>query len=279
MSALRVGLVQLRSSTDPAANLVAAEKAVRAAAAQGAKLIVTPEATNILQRDDEALVATVVPGKDEPGVPHFATLAKELGVWLLVGSLMVKAEDGRVANRSHVFAPDGKLAATYDKIHLFDVQLGAGEGYRESKRVRPGEKATLVETPWGGLGLTVCYDLRFAYLFRALAKAGAKMIAVPAAFTRPTGEAHWEVLLRARAIETGCFVLAAGQGGKHADGRTTWGHSTVIGPWGEIVGKLDHDEPGVLIADLDLAQVDAARGKIPALTHDREFAAPKKSGS
>ncbi len=277
MSTLRVGLVQLRSSTDPAANLAAAEKAVREAAAQGAKLIVTPEATNILQRNDEALVASVVPGKDDPAVPRLGALAKELSVWLLVGSLMVKAEDGRVANRSHVFAPDGKLSATYDKIHLFDVQLGSGEAYRESKRVRPGERAVVVETPWGGLGLTVCYDLRFAHLFRALAKAGAKMIAVPAAFTKPTGEAHWEVLLRARAIETGSFILAAGQGGKHADGRTTWGHSTVIGPWGEIVAKLDHDEPGVLIADLDLTQVDVARGKIPALMHDREFTAPESA--
>jgi predicted amidohydrolase len=278
MSTVRVGLVQLRSSTDPAENLVAAEKAIREAAAQGAQLIVTPEATNILQRDDEALVKAVVPGKDDPAVPRLTALANELKVWLLVGSLMVKAEDGRVANRSHVFTPDGGVAATYDKIHLFDVQLGSGEAYKESKRVRPGESAVVVKTPWGGLGLTVCYDLRFAHLYRALAKAGAKMIAVPAAFTKPTGEAHWEVLLRARAIETGSFVLAAGQGGKHADGRTTWGHSTVVGPWGEIVGKLDHDEPGVLIVDLDLAQVDVARGKIPALTHDREFSAPKKTG-
>jgi predicted amidohydrolase len=274
VSALRVGLVQLRSGVEPAANLDLAEAGVRDAAARGARLVVTPEATNILQRDDEALAQAVNDPEDEPAIARLGALAAELEVWLIAGSLMVRAEDGRVANRTHVFNPEGALAATYDKIHLFDVQLGSGEAYKESKRVRPGGRAVVVKTPWGGVGLTVCYDLRFAYLFRALAKAGAKIIATPAAFTHPTGQAHWEVLLRARAIETGGFILAAAQGGKHADGRTTWGHSTVVGPWGEIVAKLDHDQPGVLIADLDLAQVDSARAKIPALTHDREFDLP-----
>ncbi len=275
MSDLRVGLVQLRSGVESGANLDLAEAGVRDAAARGARLVVTPEATNLLQREDEMLARSVNDPAAEPAIPRLGALAAELGIWLVAGSLMVKAEDGRVANRTHVWSPDGRLAAIYDKIHLFDVQLGSGEAYKESKRVRPGAQATVVQTPWGGLGLTVCYDLRFAYLFRALAQAGARIITTPAAFTKPTGEAHWEVLLRARAIETGSFVLAAAQGGRHADGRATWGHSTVVGPWGEIVAKLDHDAPGVLIADLDLAQVDAARAKIPALTHDREFARPE----
>lgn len=274
MSTLKAGLVQLRSGVDPAANLDAAEAAVRDAAGRGAELVVTPEATNLLQRDDSALADAVHAPEDDPATLRLAALARELGIWLVAGSLMVRTEDGRVANRSHVFSPDGQLVAHYDKIHLFDVRLGSGEVYRESKRVRPGDRAVVVDTPWGGLGLTVCYDLRFAYLYRALAQAGACLITVPAAFTRPTGEAHWETLLRARAIETGCYVLAAAQGGRHADGRATWGHSTIAGPWGEVVAKLDHDEPGVLVAELDLAAVDAAREKIPSLLHDREFRAP-----
>jgi predicted amidohydrolase len=273
---LRAALVQLRSGVNPAANINAAETAVREAAGRGAKLIVTPEATNILQRDDEALARAVLPADADPAVPRFAALARELSVWLLIGSLMVRAEDGRVANRSFLFTPEGRTAATYDKIHLFDVQLGSGEAYRESKRVRPGDRAVVAETPWGGLGLAICYDLRFAYLFRALAQGGARLISLPAAFTRPTGEAHWETLLRARAIETGCFVLAAAQGGRHEDGRATWGHSTVVGPWGEIVAALDHDEPGMLVADLELDRVNAARSKIPALTHDRTFVGPER---
>lgn len=271
---LRVGLVQMRSGLDPAANVADAEAAIRALAGEGAKLVITPEATHLVQRDDEALVDAVRAPEDDPAIPAFAALAGALDIWLVIGSLMVKSEDGRVANRCHVFSPAGALAATYDKIHLFDVQLGSGEAYRESKRVRPGDRAVVCETPWSGLGLTICYDLRFAKLYRALAQGGARIITAPAAFTRPTGQAHWETLLRARAIETGAFVLAAAQGGKHADGRSTWGRSTVVGPWGEIVAKLEHDEPGRLVADLDLGAVDAARGKIPSLTHDREFEGP-----
>jgi predicted amidohydrolase len=275
MTKLKVGLVQLRSGIEPAANLNAAEAAVREAARAGAELVVTPEATNILQRDDEALARVVVPPEEEPAIPRFAGLAKALEIWLVVGSLMVRTDDGKVANRTHVFDPEGRLVASYDKIHLFDVKLGSGEAYRESKRVRPGERAVVAKTPWGGLGLTVCYDLRFAYLHRALAQGGARLITVPAAFTKPTGEAHWEVLLRARAIETATFVLAAAQGGQHADGRRTWGHSMIVGPWGQIIAQLDDDEPGVLIAEIDLDEIDAARGKVPALTHDRRFDAPQ----
>ena len=272
---LRVGLVQMRSGIAMEPSIAAAEESVRRAAGEGAALIVTPEATHLVQRDDEAMVAAVLAPEDDPAIPRFASLAKELGVWLVIGSLMIKRGDGRAANRTHVFSPEGALAAVYDKIHLFDVKLGFGEGYRESKRVQPGERAVLCPTPWGGLGLTICYDVRFAYLYRALAQAGARLITVPAAFTKPTGEAHWETLLRARAIETGCFVLAAAQGGYHEDGRTTWGRSTVVGPWGDVVAKLDHAEPDVLIADLDLAAVDKARARIPALTHDRTFDPPE----
>jgi predicted amidohydrolase len=274
MTGVRVGLVQMRSGVEPASNIAAAEALIRAAAADGAELVITPEATHLLQRDDEAMAAAVLPPEEDPAIPRFAALAEQLGIWLEIGSLMVKLPDGRAANRAHVFNPAGALAARYDKIHLFDVQLGSGEGYKESKRVRPGDRAVVCETPWGGLGLTICYDLRFPYLHRALAKGGARMISSPAAFTRPTGEAHWETLLRARAIETGSFILAAAQGGRHEDGRATWGRSTVAGPWGQVLAKLDHDEPGVLLADIDMAEVDAARGKIPALTHDRSFEGP-----
>lgn len=271
---LRVGLVQMRSGVDPARNLDAAEAAIREAAGQEAQLVLTPEATHFVQRDDAKMIAGVRAPEDEPAIPRFAALAGELGVWLIIGSLMVKADETRAANRAHVFSPSGDLAATYDKIHLFDVQLGGGEAYKESKRVKPGERAEVVATPWGGVGLTICYDVRFPYLYRALAKAGAAILTVPAAFTAPTGEAHWETLLSARAIETGAFVLAAAQGGAHEDGRRTWGRSTIVDPWGAVVAKLAHDEPGVLVADLDLARVTEARAKIPALTHDRAFAPP-----
>jgi len=271
---VRIGVVQMRSGVDPAANMDAAEAAIRAAADQGAALILTPEATHLVQRDDVKMIAAVRAPDAEPALTRFADLARELNVWLIIGSLMMRADGERVANRTHVFAPNGELAATYDKIHLFDVQLGSGETYKESKRVQPGGQAVVVDTPWGGVGLTICYDVRFAHLYRVLAQAGARILTVPAAFTVPTGGAHWETLLRARAIETGAFVLAAAQGGEHEDGRRTWGRSLVVDPWGAVVAKLDDDNPGVLMADLDLSAVDAARAKIPALGHDREFANP-----
>ncbi len=271
---LRIGLVQMRSGVEIAANIAVAEDLVSQAAGAGAELIVTPEATNIVQRDDKALLGALSRGADEESIAAFADMARRHQCWLLVGSLMVSAPDGRAANRSHLFAPDGVLAAYYDKIHLFDVRLGEGEQYRESRAIAPGDAARLAQTPWGPIGLTICYDLRFPQLYRALAAAGARILTVPAAFTRPTGEAHWETLLRARAIECGAFVVAPAQGGRHDDGRATWGHSTVIDPWGAVVARLENDEPGVLMADLDLSQVAEARGRIPALQHDRPFAAP-----
>ncbi|CAN5347729.1 carbon-nitrogen hydrolase family protein [soil metagenome] len=248
---------------------------VREAAAGGAALILTPEATNVLQRDRAKLLPMLTDLEGDPAVAGLRALAAELRVELLIGSALVRDGDG-YANRSLLIAADVSIAASYDKIHMFDVDLPTGESVRESAVYTPGAAACVVDTSAGRLGLTVCYDLRFAHLFRSLAKAGAEVIAVPAAFTRPTGEAHWEVLLRARAIETGAFVLAPAQGGFHEDGRGTWGRSLVVDPWGAVIAKLDHDEPGVLFADLDLAAVARARHAVPALANDRTYAEPEQ---
>jgi predicted amidohydrolase len=211
-------------------------------------------------------------------VRGLADLAAELSVWILVGSALVLREDGqdgKAANRAALISPTGEVVATYDKLHMFDVDLPTGESARESAVYEPGDRAVVVQAGEARLGLTICYDVRFPALYRALALAGAQVVTVPAAFTRPTGEAHWDILLRARAIETGSFVLAPAQGGRHEDGRGTWGRSLAVGPWGEVLGKLDHDEPGVLVVDLDLAAVDKARAAIPALANARAFSPPK----
>jgi len=271
---LRVGLVQLRTPATHAAALAHAEPLVREAAARGATLIVTPEGTNVLQKNREVLLPLLTSVEDDPVVNGLRAVAKELGVWLSIGSALVEREDGKAANRQVLVAPDGAIAATYDKLHMFDVDLPTGETARESATYEPGDKAVVADAAGAKLGLTICYDMRFPALYRALALAGANVITLPAAFTRPTGEAHWETLIRARAIETGSFVLAAAQGGFHEDGRGTWGRSTIVAPWGEIVGKLDHDEPGVLIADLDLAASDKARAAIPNLKNARAFTGP-----
>ncbi|EJL38165.1 putative amidohydrolase [Caulobacter sp. AP07] len=271
---LRVGLVQTRTPATHAAALAHVAPLVREAAARGARFILTPEGTNVLQKDRERLLPTLAALEDDPVVLGLRDLARELSVWIDVGSALVKREDGKAANRQAVIDPTGAIVATYDKLHMFDVDLPTGETARESATYEPGERATVVETPLGVFGLTICYDIRFPALYRALALGGAKILTVPAAFTRPTGEAHWDILLRARAIETGAFVLAAAQGGFHEDGRGTWGRSMVVGPWGEVLGKLDHDEPGVLIADLDLAATDRARAAIPALKNARAFTGP-----
>ncbi|HEX8232946.1 MAG TPA: carbon-nitrogen hydrolase family protein [Caulobacteraceae bacterium] len=270
----RVALVQLRTPASQAAALEQAAPLVREAAEAGAQLILTPEATNLLQRDRGKLEQAVTGAETDAAVQGLRALAAELKVWLLIGSALVRREDGALANRSLLIDAEGALAAAYDKIHMFDVDLPTGERHRESALYRPGGQAAVARTPWGRIGLTVCYDVRFPYLHRALAKAGAEMIAVPAAFTVPTGEAHWEVLLRARAIETGSFVLAPAQGGRHEDGRATWGRSTIVDPWGRVVAKLDHDEPAVVVADIDLAEAAKARAAIPALLNERAFAGP-----
>jgi predicted amidohydrolase len=271
---LRVGLIQTRTPATHEAALAHVAPMVREAAAQGAQFILTPECTNVLQKDRTKLLPTLVSLDDDLVVRGLRDLARELGVWIDVGSALVKREDGKAANRQAVIDPSGAIVATYDKLHMFDVDLPTGETARESATYTPGERATVVDTPLGSFGLTICYDMRFPALHRALALGGAKILTVPAAFTRPTGEAHWDILLRARAIETGSFVIAAAQGGFHEDGRGTWGRSIVVGPWGEVIGKLDHDEPGVLIADLDLAAVDKARAAIPALKNARAFTGP-----
>jgi predicted amidohydrolase len=277
MATLPIALIQTRTPADPAAALAHVAPLIREAAAGGAKLVLTPEATNFMIRDREQRASVLALQDDDRVVAGLRDLARELGVWLLIGSAIVKSgvdDDARAANRALLIDDRGEVVAAYDKLHVFDVDLPTGERWRESEAVRPGDAAVVADTPWGRLGLTVCYDIRFPHLFRALARAGAAMIAVPAAFTVPTGTAHWETLLRARAIETGAFVLAPAQGGTHEDGRGTWGRSTVVAPWGEVIAKLDHDAPGVLFATLDLAAVDRARAAVPQLTHDRAFRGP-----
>ncbi len=277
MTTLPVALIQTRTPAAPGAALAHVEPLIREAAAGGAKLILTPEATNFLLQDRAQRDAVLETQDADIVVSALRRLARELGVWLLLGSAIVKsghAGDERAANRSLLIDDRGEVVATYDKLHVYDVDLPTGERWRESASVRPGDGAVVADTPWGRLGLTICYDVRFPHLHRALAKAGAAMIAVPAAFTVPTGEAHWETLLRARAIETGCYVLAPAQAGTHEDGRRTWGRSTVVAPWGEVIARLDHDAPGVLFATLDLEAVTRARAAVPQLTHDREFALP-----
>lgn len=270
----RIGLVQLRTSATHAEALAHAAPLVRKAAAEGARLVLTPECTNVMQRDRARLLPELRTVQDDPVVNGLRYLAAELGIELLIGSALVRRADGAAANRSLLIGPDGAIHAAYDKIHMFDVDLPTGERVRESEAYAPGDRACVADTAAGRLGLTICYDLRFPALFCAEADAGAELIAVPAAFTRPTGEAHWEVLLRARAIETGSFVLAPAQGGRHADGRGTWGRTLAVGPWGEVLGRLDHDEPGVLLVDIELAAVAKARAAIPALAHARSFARP-----
>lgn len=277
MTPLPIALVQTRTPADPAAALAHVAPLIREAAAGGAKLILTPEATNLLVKDRDRREAVLALQDEDQVVAGLRALARELGVWLLIGSAIVRSGhdgDDRAANRSLLIDDRGQVVAAYDKLHVFDVDLPTGERWRESAAIRPGEQAVVADTPWGRLGLTVCYDVRFPQLYRALAKAGAAMIAVPAAFTVPTGEAHWETLLRARAIETGCWILAPAQGGTHEDGRRTWGRSTVVAPWGEVAAKLDHDDPGVLFATLDFDAVARARAAVPQLSHDREFGAP-----
>jgi deaminated glutathione amidase len=275
MRKLRAAAVQLRSGIEPGANRAVAMPLLREAAAAGARLVCTPECTMVLDRDKDRMLKTISSAQIESEIKAWGAAASELGVWLLLGSGSVPAPTGKVYNRSFLFSPDGKIAAQYDKINLFDVTLSGAEQYRESATFEGGDKAVLVEGPMGAkLGLTICYDVRFAPLYSKLALAGAEVIAVPAAFTVPTGQAHWETLLRARAIETHCFVIAPAQGGKHEDGRSTWGHSVIIDPWGKVLAKLDHDEPGFITGDLDLDQVADARGKIPAWQGGRPFEGP-----
>ena len=270
---LKVACIQLRSSDDVDWNVRQASALIRGAHAEGARFIATPENTCLMAPDGGAKLEKSFSESDDPALPAFSALANELDIWLLVGSLAIKVSPGKTANRSFLIAPDGRVAARYDKIHLFDVNLPSGETYRESNTVAPGDDAVVASLPWARIGLSVCYDLRFPQLYRALAKAGAEILMVPSAFTETTGKAHWHVLLRARAIENACFVMAPAQGGEHANGRRTYGHSLIIGPWGEILAEGGID-PGIVAAELDLDDIGAARSRVPALNHDRPFNPP-----
>lgn len=271
---LHVACVQLRTGRDMNRNIAEAGALITQAAEAGATFIATPETTHLMELSSKALFAQVQSEDEDPGLQAFRALAKDLSVSLLIGSLAIRVSDQKVANRSFVIDSNGGIAASYDKIHMFDVDLAGGESYRESRNYQAGDRAVVAHLPSAKLGLTICYDLRFPYLYRMLAQAGVDIISVPAAFTRPTGEAHWEVLLRARAIETGCFVIAPAQGGTHENGRETYGHSMIVSPWGEVLAEAGTD-PGVIEAQLDLAQVAAARAKIPALQHDRPVVPPE----
>jgi predicted amidohydrolase len=269
-STFTAGLVQMRSGLDPAANLDAAAKLVSEAKAGGADYVLTPEMTNIMEIRRERLFAAIVPEEADPSLAAFRELARKLAIYLHVGSLAIKLPGERAANRSFLIDRAGEIIARYDKIHMFDVDLANGESYRESRNFRPGEIAVAADLPWGRLGLTICYDLRFPALYRALAETGSSMLAIPAAFTRQTGEAHWHILVRARAIENGSFVLAAAQGGRHENGRETYGHSLIVDPWGRILAE-GGIEPGVALAEIDPAAVASARARVPSLQHGRRF--------
>jgi len=269
----KAACIQLRSSCDVAENIRETVRLVRDAAAQGATFIVTPENTNIMAQDSRSKLAATFDEAHDPSLPAFAALAEELKVWLVIGSLHIKVSQDKTANRSFLFAPDGAIAARYSKIHLFDAAVGSAEVYRESSTVAGGDEAVLADTALGKIGITVCYDMRFPQLYRKLAQKGAFLFTVPSAFTVPTGEAHWHVLLRARAIENGAFVVAPAQGGTHANGRKTYGHSLIVSPWGEVLAEAGVD-PGVIVADIDPELAKQAREKVPSLQHDRIFRGP-----
>ena len=270
MSSVTCACVQMRSSTTPDENASAVVGAIQKAAAKKASLIVTPEMTNFMDIRKGQSRAKAVHERDDKCLAAIRETAAKESVWVLIGSLALAADQtDQLINRSFLIGPDGQIKARYDKIHMFDVDVGDGHSYRESSRYAAGEEAIVVQTPIGAVGMSICYDLRFGYLYRMLAQAGAQILVVPAAFTKVTGEVHWEIMLRARAIETGCFILAAGQGGQHEDGRETYGNSMIISPWGEILSRAGTD-PDIISAELDLSAVATARQRIPALQHDRQ---------
>jgi predicted amidohydrolase len=264
MATIKVACVQMCSSDDVRENIAAASALIRQAKNDGAEFIATPEMTSLLDKRPEALFQKARSEDEDEALQAFRKLSAELQVWLLIGSLPIKISGDKCANRSFLLSPQGEIVARYDKMHMFDADVREGESYRESNLYKPGSDMVIAKLPNATLGLTICYDLRFPDLYRSLAKAGAQILSVPSSFTVPTGEAHWHVLLRARAIENGCFVIAPAQSGKHADGRETFGHSLIIGPWGEILAE-GGTEPGVIRAELDLSKVDEARRRIPSL--------------
>jgi deaminated glutathione amidase len=273
----RAALVQLCSGRSVDKNVEDAVALIREAAAGGAHYVQTPEVTTLMELETAKLFAAVEPEEGNTALQRFRDLAAEFKIWLHIGSMPVKVASDKIANRAYVLTPEGSVAATYDKIHMFDVDLPGGESYRESKNYRAGDRAVVAALPWGGLGLSICYDLRFPHLYRALAKSGASFLSVPAAFTKVTGEAHWHTLLRARAIECQCFVFAAAQGGRHEHGRDTYGHSLIISPWGQILAE-GGVQPGVIFADIELQAIEDARKRVPSLGHDRPFTVESRSG-
>jgi predicted amidohydrolase len=273
MSAFRAACVQLRSTDDVAENIQTSCRLIREAKSEGAQFVATPENTTLMAPDGGAKLERTFPEDSDPALPAFQRLAEELGLWLLVGSLAIRTSPSMTANRSFLIDPRGRIAARYSKIHLFDVEFPSGEKYRESKTVAGGREAVVAELPWAKLGMTVCYDLRFPHLYRTLAKKGATVLSVPSAFTETTGKAHWHILLRARAIENGAFVIAPAQGGLHSNGRRTYGHSLIVAPWGEILAEAGTD-PGIIVADIDPALASDARARIPSLQHDRAIEGP-----
>ena len=269
-STFKAAMIQMRSGLTPGANIDDAVRLIGEAKTAGADYALTPEMTNILAAKREQLFAVAVEEEVDASLATFRELARKLAIYVHVGSLAIKISPDRAANRSFLIDPKGDIAARYDKIHMFDVDLAGGESYRESRNYRPGELAVLADLPWGRLGLTVCYDLRFPALYRALAEGGATVLTIPSAFTKQTGEAHWHVLIRARAIENSSFVFAAAQGGKHENGRETYGHSLIVDPWGRILAE-GGTEPAVIMAEIDPAEVANARARIPSLQHGRRF--------
>jgi predicted amidohydrolase len=268
-SAFKVALVQMRSAMEPKANIAEALAAIEEAKSAGADYVLTPEMTNIIAKR-ERMMATIVEEERDPTLAALREAARKHSLYIHIGSLAIRASPERAANRSFLIDRRGDVVARYDKIHMFDVDLAGGESYRESHSYRPGDLAVVADLPWGRLGVTICYDLRFPALYRALAESGASFLSIPSAFTKPTGEAHWHVLMRARAIENGCFVFAAAQGGRHESGRESFGHSLIVDPWGQILAE-GGTEPAVILADVDPAQVTAARSRIPSLHHGRRF--------
>lgn len=268
---VKVAAVQMRSDGDMSANIEALSRMVGEAAAQGAQYVQTPENTGIIQNDRALYRASLHAEQDDPVVREASVLAKRHGIYLHIGSTPIKLESGLIANRAFVFAPDGSKITTYDKIHMFDVDLDNGESWRESDTISAGDRAVIAELPFMKLGLAICYDIRFPQLFQAQANAGANVISAPAAFTQQTGEAHWHILQRARAIENGAFLISAAQGGLHNGNRQTYGHTIIVSPWGKVLAEADHDNPAVIYADIDVADSAAARNKIPNLKNAREF--------
>ena len=260
----------MTSGVDMDANVAMASDIIRQAADAGADFITTPEVTHLMVLKTKELFCKIYPQADDPGLKAFQALAAELGKWVLIGSLAIRLSETMVANRSFLIAPDGSIKSIYDKAHMFDVDLPSGESYRESATYQAGSDLVMADTPWGRLGQTICYDLRFSYLYRDLAQGGADFVTIPAAFTQQTGEAHWHVLQRARAIETGCFIIAAAQTGTHECGRKTYGHSLIINPWGEVLADAG-TEVGFITAEIDIAEVAAARAQIPVLAADRRL--------